>query len=237
MVGGSITVKAAAERLSVSTQRLRQLIGAGDILAERHGHVWAVSPASVDDYVRRRRPTAGRSLSLRMAWAAMLSDFGTAFDDPVIEYFALRRTERTRLALLSERDPNEWRWLVKRRAGVQRLNTFDAYLDCVAAMPDVIRTGVSAINEHGVDPAVHQRTLDLYATAGTTHRIRTSMRLQPSSTGNLTLRTLPTLEPLLLILDEQVMPLSVVGVDLLDDSDPRTARAGADVIQSVRDGS
>ena len=81
----TITSREAAGRLDISTQRLRRLIGAGDIDAERDGHVRAIDPASVDDYGRGQRPTAGRSLSPRTAWAALLSNFGTELTETTLD--------------------------------------------------------------------------------------------------------------------------------------------------------
>jgi hypothetical protein len=236
MVRVTLTSSEAADRLDISTQRLRQLIVTGDIDAERHGHVWAIDPASVDDYGRGRRPTAGRSLSPRMAWAALLSNFGTELTDDIIEAFALRRTERSRLSKLSDRDPNEWRWLARRRATTQRFNTFDAYLDRLDNTDDVVRTGISAIADHRVDLVAHQRSLDVYATPATVAELIASMRLTPTSTGNLTLRSIGNLDPIAFVLERNVMPGAVVAVDLLDDADTRTARAGIDLIETILDG-
>lgn len=236
MARTTITTGEAADRLEVSAQRLRQLIGSGDISAERHGHVWAVDPASVGDYGRRRRPTAGRSLSARMAWAALLSSFGTDLTDDIVEAFGLRRTECSRLSELSERNPTEWRWLANRRATTQRFDTFDAYLDRIGNTDGVVRTGVSAIGDHAVDLVTHQRSLDAYAAPATVAGLVSSMRLTPTSAGNLTLREISSLHPLAFVLDRDVMPRSVVAVDLLDDADPRTARAGMDLIDTILDG-
>lgn len=238
MTGATITVKEAATRLGVSAQRVRWLIGDGDILAERHGHVWSVDPASLDDYRRRRRPTAGRGLSPRMAWAALLSEFGTAIDDELIDKFALRRVERDRLARLRNRDPNQWRWLAHRRAKTERFATFDAYLEQISQMDDVVRTGLSAVNDYDVDLAVHTPTLDIYIDARAAADLTAEMRLKPTSIGNLTLRIVTglTAHDAGYVLDRDVMPLAVVGVDLLDDADVRTGRAGTELIKKVIDG-
>lgn len=238
MTGATITVKEAAIRLDVSEQRVRRIIGDGDILAERHGHIWAVDPASVDNYRRRRRPTAGRGLSTHIVWAALLSEFGTAVDNELIETFALRRAERTRLARLNERDPNEWRWLARRRAKTEHFDTFAAYLEQISQMDDVVRTGRSAVNDYGVDLAVHTSTLDVYVDVMTAADLTKAMRLRPTSIGNLTLRIITHLDSreAAYVLDRDVMPRAVVGVDLLEDSDVRTARAGAELIEKVLDG-
>ena len=236
MANETITTGEASRRLGVSAQRLRQLITSGDIHAERHGHVWAVDPRSVNDYDRRRRPTAGRSLSPTMAWAAMLSNFGTTIEDELAGAFDLHGTERSRLAKLRDRQPGDWRWLAHRRATTERFNTFDAFLDRIELLDDVVRTGVSALSDYNVDLIAHERYLDVYVPAAVAHELTKTMRLEPRSTGNLTLRSIPDLDEAGFIMGRDVMPRSVVAVDLLDDADERTARAGADLIQAILDG-
>lgn len=236
MPNETITTGEASRRLGVSAQRLRQLITSGDIHAEHHGHVWAVDPRSVNDYDRRRRPTAGRSLSPTMAWAAMLSEFGTAIDDDLALAFDLHGTERSRLAKLRERQPGDWRWLAHRRATTERFNTFDAFLNRIASRDDVVRTGVSALSDHDVDLIAHERHLDVYVLTSVASELTDTMRLEPRATGNLTLRAVPDLDEADFIMGRDVMPRSVVAVDLLDDSDERTARAGTDLIQTILDG-
>jgi hypothetical protein len=236
MAAETITTNEASSRLGVSGQRLRQLIASGDVHAERHGHVWAVAPASVSDYDRRRRPTAGRSLSTAMAWAALFSNFGTDVSDEVAQAFELHRTERSRLTSLREREPGDWRWLAHRRATTERFDTFDAYLDRIALLDDVVLTGASATVDHDIDLAVHGRHLDVYVPEATVAELKTTMKLKPAATGNLTLRSIGELEASKFIMGRHVMPRSVVAVDLLDDSDTRTARAGADLIGAILDG-
>ena len=236
MARETITTHEAALRLGVTAQRLRQLIAAGDIQAERHGHVWAVDPGSANDYDKRRRPTAGRSLSPTMTWAALLSDFGTNISNEVVHAFGLHRTERSRLAKLSQRDPNEWRWLAHRRATTERFNTLDAYLDRIALRDDIVPTGVSAKTNHTVDLVVHERHLDAYLPRSTAAQLKKTMRLRPTPAGNLTLRTIGNLDASGFILQRDVMPRSVVAVDLLGDSDARTSRAGADLIEAILNG-
>jgi len=236
MLGNTITAREAAERLDVSTQRLRQLIVTRDVHAERHGHVWAVDPVSLEAYRRRRRPTAGRSLSPRIAWAALLSSFGTSVSSEIVDAFGLHRTEQTRIERLGSRDADDWRWLAQRRATAERFQTFDAYLERIARRDGAVRTGVSAIADYDVDLVVLDGHLDVYLPEAMAADIKKSMRLQPTSTGNLTLRSVADLEATTYIMQRTVMPRSVVAVDLLDDSDTRTARAGADLIEAILDG-
>jgi len=202
MNGATITVKEAATRLDVSEQRIRHLIASDNILAERHGHVWA------------------------------------DVDDEVVDKFALRPAERSRLTHLHDRQPNEWRWLAHRRADTKHFDTFTAYTEQISQMENVVRTGLSAVKDHGVDLAVHTSTLDVYVDVKTAADLTKRMRLKPTSVGNLTLRTITDLAPHLaaFVLDRDVMPPAVVGIDLLDDPDVRTGRAGTKLVEKVLDG-
>ena len=90
----------------------------------------------------------------------------------------------------------------------------------------------------GVDLAVHTSTLDVYVDVKTAGDLTRKMRLKPTSVGNLTLRIITDLAPHLaaFVLDRDVMPPAVVGVDLLDDPDIRTGRAGTELVEKVLDG-
>lgn len=235
MEGGSLTVADAAARLDVQPRHVRDLIAAGDIVATRHGRSWAVDPTSINDYRRRRRPTVGRNLSPRMAWAALLSALGTNITNDLVDHFDLHRRETSRLRTLSERNPTDWVWLARPRAATERFETYDAYLDRVAATDGVARTGISAVADHGIDLADHRATLDVYAAIDTVADLKARLRLEPSTTGNLTLRSVALDDPQF-VLHRAVMPLTVVAVDLLDDGDSRTARAGLETIETIRRG-
>lgn len=166
----------------------------------------------------------------------MLSSFGTSIDDELAVAFDLHGTERSWLAKLRERKPGDWRWLAHRRAATERFNTFDAFLDRIASRDDVVRTGASALADHDVDLIAHERHLDVYVPANVASELTDTMRLEPRSEGNLTIRSIPQLNEASFIMRSDVMPRSVVAVDLLDDADERTARAGADLIQAILDG-
>src|SRR5215207_5866753 len=59
-----IGVEKAASILGVSPQRVRAMIAAGNIPAERVGRAWVISEAEI---ARPRRRSAGRPMSARMA--------------------------------------------------------------------------------------------------------------------------------------------------------------------------
>jgi len=87
-----------------------------------------------------------------------------------------------------------------------------------------------------VDLVAHRRTLDVYASASRAAALIDAMRLAPASTGNLTIRSIDDFGASGFVLGRDVMPRAVVAVDLLDDADTRTSRAGSDLIEAITRG-
>jgi len=167
-----------------------------------------------------------------------VSDFGTSISDDIAQAFALHPTEQTRIAKLGLRDAGDWRWLAQRRATTERFQTFDAYLEPIARHDGAVRTGTSALADYDIDLLVLDGHLDVYLPEAVAADIKKSMRLQSTSTGNLTLRSVADQQATTYIMQRTLMPRSVVAIDLLDDSDTRTAcaGAGADLIEAILDG-
>ncbi|QIK73275.1 helix-turn-helix domain-containing protein [Propioniciclava coleopterorum] len=61
-----MSVSEAAERLGLSSSRVKQMLVAGDLPGERVGHVWVLNERDVRDAIARWRPR-GRPLSQQMA--------------------------------------------------------------------------------------------------------------------------------------------------------------------------
>lgn len=92
----SVGVGEAAERLGVSAQRVRAMIAAGDLPAERVGHAWVINEA---DVARPRRRSAGRPMSARMAGAFLVLASGVR---PQVMPSELSRLRRRLAHLASE---------------------------------------------------------------------------------------------------------------------------------------
>ena len=89
-----IGVSEAAERLSVSPQRVRQLLESGQLSGRKLADSWVL-----DESQLRRRPAVSRPLSARMAWGLIdhLSDRRLGFSD------GLSAHERYRVRQLADR--------------------------------------------------------------------------------------------------------------------------------------
>lgn len=74
-----LSVEAAAGRLGVSERRVRALIAAGRLPAERAGRAWVIDPAALG-LIEGVRPV-GRPLGVEAAWSELLGDVAVpAFD-------------------------------------------------------------------------------------------------------------------------------------------------------------
>jgi|GEM_PF-3314263 len=75
MLPDYMSVADAADRLSVSHRRVRQLIEEGELEASRNANAWLINPASVERRLRHQ-PASGRPVGSHRAWSlACLADF------------------------------------------------------------------------------------------------------------------------------------------------------------------
>jgi len=223
-VGVALSVREAAERLRVTEQEVRRLIGVGELAATRFGGSgqWQVDAAAVDQRVARR-PVKWRPWVPSVAWAALWLLSGLEVD-------WLSRGDLARLRRrLAGIDPDVLVASVRRRALVERGRVLPEYVDRVASAEGVVRTGVSAAAETGAD-LVTTGAVDLYCVPSLRPTLVARYGIDLSSANhNLTLRT-PAGEGLQVLVDRVVMPPGVAAVDLYESLDPRTHRAGHDVL-------
>ena len=93
----------------------------------------------------------------------------------------------------------------------------------------VVRTGVSAAADAGAD-LVSTGAADLYCAPSLRPSLVARYRIDlASSNPNITLRT-PAGDGLPVLIDRTVMPSAAVALDLFDSLEPRTHRAGRDVL-------
>lgn len=170
-------------------------------------------------------------MASRVAWAAgHLSDGGKA------EW--LRAQERSRLRRrLSDATSVEvaQRWLKSRSIRTVRYQVGASDVEALLAVDGVVRTGVSAAAAYDLGLGAGGDG-DAYVTAELADRLVRDYFLIEASTGNLTLRLVD--HDLHLAsgrtIDWQcVSPRLVIGVDLADDYDTRTKRAGRRLLTTV----
>ena len=223
--GDYVTVADASDQLGVNQQRVRALLAGGDLSGRRIGRVWFIDPNSLADYRHVRQPGAGRALASATAWAALLTSFASDATDDVVSAFSIVGERRARIRALRSRDPDDWRWLARRRATVRRYDTRTAYLRRLRSEDDTIPAGVSAGVRHGL--AVADEGFDAYIDPSQAARLTEQYRLRPDGGGSVTLRTINLSETeQLAVIHRRALPELVTAVDLCEDRDPRTAAAG-----------
>lgn len=97
----------------------------------------------------------------------------------------------------------------------------------IGAERGLVRTGVSAAAEHGLDISA-PGVLELYAPAETAARLVRKYALEPSSSPNVVLHVVDGAWPF--GRDQRVAPGPIAALDLFDADDERTRRAGREYL-------
>jgi excisionase family DNA binding protein len=223
-----LSVAEAAKALDLSVRRVRALIDADAIPAERIGRSWVLSRDAVDRFARRRR-RRGRRLSSENAWAllALLSgEEPASVEAPSMS--RLRRYARDpewRLELLEHAEP---------RAKVLPLWMPADDLRKLAEYP-LVRSGLSASDAVSHLDVVPQRDepLDAYADEDVAEEVlRRFLPEEDTADPNVILRVVKGGPPMH---GDGEVPLPVVAADLLDHDDPRVRRAAERALRELAD--
>jgi hypothetical protein len=200
------------------------LVVAGKLEAAKIGGRWLVDAASV---ARRteRPPPAGRSLSRANAWGLLLVAAGQR---PC--WLGPEDLSRVRRALREQGLLALWPRL-GRRAVLHRLRAHPSDLERIATEAEAIRTGASAAQEHHLD-LVGAGQLEVYLPEKRVLALVKRYALEPSDRPNVLAKVVA--DPWPFDAREPVAPASVVGVDLIESDDPRSRRAGEELLQQVQ---
>lgn len=213
----------AAEHLSVSPRRVRQMLTDGTLEGHRVGRGWAIEERAIRTARARRRP-AHRPWTSRSAWSVLAMADGS---EPRCNSYERSRAER-RLAIglpqLLDR--------LSSRARRLTLYAHPATRDRIAVQPGVVRTGASASPEHDLG-IVGSGPLDAYLKRSDLQAIRDAFVMEErSERANVVFR----------IVDDHLWPFpdgavaappAVVAVDLLESEDERSRRAGTELLQRL----
>ena len=213
-----VSVRQAAERLSISPQRVRALAAEGRIPARKLGRDWAIDLAGLgpDRFGERGR---GRPLSARSCWAILALLDGK---QPV----GLSRSELLRARNRSESLADFTSGALSARAEVHRLVAHRGLTERLANDRRIVLGGVSAAAAHRARLTVlgtfegYVRADDLTALIDEYALARPS----PGVSANVLLRVpLPNwpFEE-----SERIASRPAVAVDLIDAGDERSVRAG-----------
>lgn len=225
-----VTTTQAAQRLGVTTARARALIASGALAATRVGHQWLIDRDSLD---RQRDLVAagatGRSFAPRIGWAAAAlcdgSPDGLAPDERYRLRYRLVGLEPASASACAQVQ----RWLSRRAQSVHRYRVGERDIETLLRTDGVMATGISAVATYGLGLGVGG-SADAYVTDRTCRQLVRDFVLIDSARGNLTLRVIDTEALNHQILDTEVAPRLIVGVDLAEDTDARSRAAGCGLI-------
>lgn len=211
----SLPVSDAALRLGVSEQRVRALISAGAIEAEKVAGAWWIPAHSLARLVTVDRGEGGRPLSSWSAWALLL----TASNEPV-EWGSPRMRRRVTVMLREHGLSVAFRKLA-RRAGRHTFIAHASELPRLRSSQDLMLSGVSAIGSHGI--GLHGGDeVEAYVPAGALQRLVSHHGLLFGGEGNVTLRSVS--DELWSLLHRPNAPKAAVLADLAEHPDARTRR-------------
>lgn len=222
-----MTVIEAAHELKRDPSRVRALIAAGLLRADKIDGRWLVH---CDSLVARRRhtPPVGRPIATRNAWALMLEISGEPVPIPILPAIRERLLET-----LLEQGFRTIRGRFQRRARVYRLRAQAGVPLALRSHPAVVLTGTSAAETVGVTLAPTD-TADAYILSSELDALRREHKLRVAPTMaqcNVILRAIDARAWMLE--DRPVAPRAAVAVDLASSPDPPVSRAGLKVIDKL----
>lgn len=216
----SLGVVEAAQLLGLSPRRVRQMLADGSLVGKRVGRAWVVE----SEQLRRLdngRPEVGRPWNPASAWAVLRLADGESLNLSPVE----RSRAKKRLALGLDRVAGR----LVARANAQWFYAHPSVLGRLAGVDDVVRGGVSAAVEHGADLLVGEG-FEGYVRVSDLDELVAQFGLDSQAARS---------NVLLRIVDDPAWPFlpgqrvagrAVVGVDLFESDDPRTRRAGANLM-------
>ncbi len=220
-----VSVRDAAQRLSVSPQRIRALAAAGRIPARKLGRDWAIDIDRVgrQDFGGRGR---GRPLSARSCWAIL--DLLTEKRPEGLSR-SERLRARARLESLADSAPGD----LSARAEVGRYVVHRGLIERVVNDPRIVLGGISAAPNHRAD-LVAVEDVEGYVRAEDLEPLVSDYVLMPPSAGaraNVLLRVPVSRWPF--EEGERIASRGVVAVDLIDAGDERSVWAGRKLLANM----
>lgn len=212
MASDLLSLADASALLDVSSERVRQLVVAGDLPGVRFGNAWAVSREAIDArrQVSNRR---GRPLSARRAWDQIAA--GDVDLSNVSRY--------------------------RNRGEVHRYEMSAADLEFVSGQDRAIVSGVVAANGFGELLQADDAEADLYLSASLHDELGSLVAAVPDQLGGVILRVVldavwPFAESVAVnegqAAGERLAPRAAVALDLMESGDPRHWVAAENLIEA-----
>lgn len=213
-----VAIPEAASLLGLSSARVRVLAAHGQLPAAKVGGRWLVERAAVE--ARRRQETlSGRPFSPHNAWALLLLASGGNVEriDPSVRSRLRRALVLEGLEKLAPR--------LARRAEVRSFDSHPGEIPYLLEDPQLVASGISAAGAHSFG-LVSSQEVDGYLHADALRKLVAAHALSSAGPeGNVRLRLVPS-ECWRFLAGAPVAPVAAVALDLAEDPDPRSARAG-----------
>ncbi len=209
-----LSVRDASARLGVVPSRVRALAAAGQLPGRKVGRQWVFAASDLERWADRRH-ARGRPLSPAASLGLLfeLSGEPAGWLDRVARWKVLHSQAASDLELLVARS-------VRRAERIER-RAHPSDLPRILAEPDVVRSGLSATSDHGID-LIAPGTIELYVDRARAGDLIVRYSLVPSSEPNVILHAIELGDALR---DRAVMPLGVAIVDLMESGEPRAVSA------------
>jgi len=220
-----LSIPEAAKELKLHPSRVRALASAGSLPAVKIGHRWAVDRSAVAEHWRRLH-AVGRPFEPGNAWALLFLASGRDADwlDPSSHWRLRQALARDGLVGLAPR--------LDRRGSPRRFRVHPGEIRYLLEDPRLVRSGISAVSEHDLG-LVSGQEADGYIRENDLADLQREHAMQPAELveGNVLVRVLP--DKAWHFVDERVAPLAAVALDLAEDPDPRSRRAGQARLKAI----
>lgn len=218
-----LSVDDAAARLGVVRSRVRALAEAGQLHGRKVGRQWVFSASDVERWASRRK-AVGRPLSPSASVGLLFELSGQSADwlDRVARWKVLHSQAAGDLDLLVARS-------ARRAARIER-RAHPSDLPRILAEPGVVRSGISAANDHGIELVV-PGAIEAYVDHARAQDLIRRYSLVPSDEPNVILHAVDVPSALR---DRAVMPLGVAIVDLIESGEPRAVAAARRAWRRIR---
>lgn len=212
----SVSVSDAALRLGVSEQRVRAMVSAGAVEAEKVAGVWLISVASLARALAVGRP-GGRPFSLEGAWSLLLIASGEPAE------WASPKVRRRASMVLRERGLAACFGRLARRGERLSFRAHAAELPRLAAREELMLGGISAAGAHRLGLQGGEE-VEAYVAADAIEMLVESHGLTAGGEGNVVLRVVP--DEAWSAVRRPVAPLAAVLADLSEHPEARSRRVG-----------
>jgi excisionase family DNA binding protein len=230
-----LSVAEAAQRLQVSPRRVRALLEDGRLPGRQVAGRWLL-PSRAVDHRQQGAPTPGRPLSPASAWHALAilakaNDSISHLPAPVRSR-ARRRAETLRNISPPAEIGKRWQSALAQRAEVREYYAHPSVLGRLLDEPKVVRSGISAVGDHGADLMVIGGA-ECYVRSRDLPHLESKYALSPEidiARANVRVHAVANERAAEWLFLHDVAPAAVVAADLIERDSSRDRTAGVKLV-------